>query len=135
MTVDTRPEAVALMGLAKAQAGSIDLLLQDSSLMKDAGYLKEMQAASHSVVDCLLEGLNKARPEQFQKNFLVIAKGFNAELRNLLIGCYKENHLNKKQYEKLLQANTVLEAKILSFIRQLQGLESETTTITTENKS
>ena len=135
MTMDKGPEAVALVQLAKAQATKVDQLFHNASLKEDTGYHKEMLAASHSIVDCLLEGLNTARPEQFQKNFLVIAKAFNTELRHLLNNSFNEKHLRQKKYEELSKANDALEATLVSFIRQLQGLDSTNTEISKEHKS
>ena len=132
--MDKRPEAVSLMQLAKAQVAKIDLLCQKASLKDDTAYHKEMQAASHSVVDCLLEGLNTGRPEQFQKNFLVIAKAFNNELQTLLLNSFNEKHLAQKKYDELSKANHVLDLQLVSFIRQLQGFDSTNTKISNEHK-
>lgn len=138
MATDAKPEAVELIGLAKAQAGEIDSLLQQASLTEDAGCYKGLQAASHSIVDCLLEGLDTSRHEQFQKNFLVIAKSFNTELQSMLVDCFNENHLSAGKHGSLAQRSTLLEKKILSFIRQLQSFpakDDEGTAVTTNNKS
>jgi hypothetical protein len=122
------------MQLAKTQAGEIDSLVQQSAA-GNATYYKELQVASHSVVDCLMEGLNKERPEQFQKNFLVIARSFNAELGTRLLDCLTEKHLSQKKYTALSQANKLLESKLISFTLQLQNDNSGTTTVTAKTKS
>lgn len=123
------------MRMAKEQAAKIDMLLQELSLKEDNVQHRELQAASHSIVDCLLEGLNETRPEQFQKNFLVIAKAFNTELSRLLLVFLNEKQLTKKKYEQFVETNTMFENNIASFIRQLQVYGNKTPDITTENKS
>jgi four helix bundle protein len=121
MTAINTPEAVALMQLAKTQANRVEQLLQHSSLLEDTGFYKEIQGAAHSVLDCLMEAFNKNRAEQFQKNFLVVAKTFNSELRTVVVDCFGKKHIDAEAAEALMQANSELENALISFLRKLQG--------------
>lgn len=121
MTVVATPEAVALMQLAKTQASHVDVLLQHPSLLEDTGFYKEIQSAAHSVLDCLMETFNKSGPKQFRKNFLVVAKTFNADLRSVLVDCLGKSNHDIKAAEGLIQANRELEKGLALFLKQMQG--------------
>lgn len=121
MTTNTKPEAKELMQLARVQAGDVDLLLRQSPLTEDTGLYKEMQAASHAVVACVRESQKKWKEEQFEKNFIVIGKSFNKELRTLTLDCFNEAYVSREKYDTLLAANQGLENKLVSFLRKLQN--------------
>lgn len=120
MTTNTTPDAVALMQLAKAQANAVDALLRHPALLEDTSFYKELQNASHSVIDCIVESLNNQRPGQFQKAFLVVAKTFNAELRSQAVDCFGKKQLQAEEADSLLQLNKQLESALVLYIQQLQ---------------
>ena len=79
-----------------------------------------MDASSGSVMDCIAEGFDRSGNSEF-KNFLIIAKGSNAEFRSQLYRCLDRKHIIKEKFDELHTKNIIIGNKLMSFIAYLQN--------------
>jgi hypothetical protein len=109
-----------LMQLAKAQLRDFEMITLITSLGSDAELRLHMQTTAAGVIDSIAEGVNPFQKETFRKNFLVIAKSYNAEYRLLLSQCLENEYVSLNQYDQHYQINRSLQDKLVSLIEDLQ---------------
>lgn len=128
MTALTKIQEQELLQLAKAQAEEIYVLLAKASFENETELKMLLQTAVNAVVNSVAESCNPFRLDEFRKNFLVVAKGFNSECRFLLHQCLEGEHCAFDKHHALVQQNALLENKIVAAIKQLQHSDNITQT-------
>jgi four helix bundle protein len=119
MATITRFEDLEIWQLARLQTNGFDALVETTPLAKNYELRNQMDASSGSVMDCIAEGFDRSGNAEF-KNFLLIAKGPNAEFRSQLYRCLDRNHITAQNFSELYEKNTMLGNKIMSFVSYLQ---------------
>jgi four helix bundle protein len=119
MATVTRFEDLEVWKLARKQVNDFDELVTTTSLGKNFELRNQMDASSGSVMDCIAEGFDRSGNQEF-KNFLLIAKGSNAEFRSQLYRCLDRKHIMNEKFEDLYTKNITLGNKLMSFIIYLQ---------------
>lgn len=119
MATITRFEDLETWQLARVQTNDYDAIVIEGTLSKDYKLRDQMNGSSGSVMDCIAEGFDRSGNSEF-KNFLIIAKGSNAEFRSQLYRCFDRKHISKERFDELYAKNITLGNKIMSFIAYLQ---------------
>ena len=114
-----------ILQLAKLQAEDFHRLFDISSLSGNVDLKVSLLTASTSVVNSIEEGFITHRTIEFRKNFLVIAKGLNGEIRTLLKELLEKEQFDLQQHNLITEKNTNLETKISALLQQLQGGEEK----------
>lgn len=120
MATITRFEDLEIWQLAFQQSKDFDLLVEGTTLGKDFELRNQMNASSGSVMDNIAEGFDRSGNNEF-KNFLLIAKGSNAEFRSQLYRCLNRKHISKEKFEELYSKNITAGNKIMSFVNYLHN--------------
>jgi four helix bundle protein len=120
MATITKFEDLEIWQLARVQTNDFDVLVETTSLGKNYELRNQMDASSGSVMDCIAEGFDRSGNSEF-KNFLVIAKGSNAEFRSQLYRCLDRKHIAKENFDELHAKNIMIGNKLMSFITYLQN--------------
>jgi len=122
MATITRFEDLEIWQLARIQAKEIHLLYSNGSLNKDYELHNQINASSGSVMDNIAEGFDRSGNKEFI-NFLIIAKGSNAETRSQLYRIYDRNHITNDIFNEMILKNEMLGKKIMTFIQYLRKSE------------
>jgi four helix bundle protein len=120
MATITKFEDLEIWQLARVQTNDFDELVDSTPLTKNYELRNQMDASSGSVMDCIAEGFDRSGNSEF-KNFLIIAKGSNAEFRSQLYRCLDRKHFTKEKFDELHAKNITLGNKLMSFITYLQN--------------
>lgn len=120
MATITKFEDLEIWQLARLQVNDFDLLVGTTGLGKNFELRNQMDASSGSVMDCIVEGFDISGNKEF-KNFLIIAKGSNAEYRSQLYRCLDRKHITKDKFDELVLKNIAIGNKLMSFITYLQN--------------
>jgi len=120
MATVTKFEDLEVWKLARLQVNDFDELVATTTLGKNYELRNQMDASSGSVMDCIAEGFDRSGNKEF-KNFLLIAKGSNAEFRSQLYRCLDREHITKEKFDDLYAKNIILGNKLMSFIVYLQN--------------
>mgnify|MGYP003529942096 CR=1 FL=1 len=120
MATITKFEDLEIWKFARVQTNDFDVLVETTSLGKNYELRNQMDASSGSVMDCIAEGFDRSGNSEF-KNFLVIAKGSNAEFRSQLYRCLDRKHITKEKFDELQTKNIMIGNKLMSFITYLQN--------------
>ena len=119
MATITRFEDLEIWKLAREQADEIHKMIKAEPLSRDFPLRDQMNASSGSVMDCIAEGFERSGTPEF-KNFLVISKGSNGELRSQLYRCFDRKYISEENLNKNLERNILLGKKLMTFIQYLQ---------------
>ncbi len=122
MATITKFEDLEIWQLARVQTNDFDYLVCNTPLAKNFELRNQMDASSGSVMDCIAEGFDRSGNSEF-KNFLIIAKGSNAEFRSQLYRCLDRKHINKEKFDELHKKNETIGNKLMAFITYLQKSE------------
>lgn len=120
MATITKFEDLEIWQLARVQTNDFDVLVETTPLGKNYELRNQMDASSGSFMDCIAEGFDRSGNSEF-KNFLVIAKGSNAEFRSQLYRSLDRKHIAKEKFDELHTKNIMLGNKLMSFITYLQN--------------
>lgn len=120
MATITKFEDLEIWQLARLQTNDFDVLVETTSLGKNYELRNQMDASSGSVMDCIAEGFDRSGNSEF-KNFLIIAKGSNAEFRSQLYRCLDRKHIAKEKFDELHAKNVIIGNKLMAFITYLQN--------------
>lgn len=112
-------EDLEIWQLARLQCNEFDKLVETTTLSRDYELRNQMNASSGSVMDCIAEGFERSGNSEF-KNFLLVAKGSNGELRSQLHRCFDRKHIVQERFDDLYAKNVILGNKIMSFVSYLQ---------------
>lgn len=113
-------EAEELLQMAKAQAERINAVNDLPSLPGQDEWQPLLLKAATAVVNSLSESFAPFQTESFAKNFLVIARGMNSEVRALLHQYREQEWLPLQIHRALCEKNEALAAKIKAVICRLQ---------------
>ncbi len=122
MSTITKFEDLEIWQLARQQAKEIYQYYSYGTFNKDFELLNQINAASGSVMDNIAEGFDRSGNKEFI-NFLIIAKGSNAETRSQLYRAFGRNHFIHEIFNELVSKNEVLVKKIMTFIQNLRKSE------------
>ena len=122
MATITKFEDLEIWQLARLQAKEIYLLYNDGTFSKDFELKNQINSASGSVMDNIAEGFDRSGNKEFT-NFLVIAKGSNAETRSQLYRAHDRNHLSLELLTEMITKNEILGKKIMTFLKYLKTTE------------
>lgn len=120
MATITKFEDLEIWQLARVQTNDFDVLVETTPLGKNYELRNQMDASSGSAMDNIAEGFDRSGNSEF-KNFLIIAKGSNAEFRSQLYRCLDRKHFSKEKFDELHAKNIILGNKLMSFITYLQN--------------
>jgi four helix bundle protein len=120
MATITKFEDLEIWQLAFQQCKDFDLLVEETSLTKNFELRNQMDASSGSVMDNIAEGFDRSGNNEF-KNFLLIAKGSNAEFRSQLYRCLNRKHISQEKFDELQASNITLGNKIMAFVSYLHS--------------
>lgn len=120
MATITKFEDLEIWQLARVQTNDFDVLVETTLLGKNYELRNQMDASSGSAMDNIAEGFDRSGNSEF-KNFLIIAKGSNAEFRSQLYRCLDRKHFSKEKFDELHAKNIMIGNKLMSFITYLQN--------------
>jgi four helix bundle protein len=93
-------------------------LMQAGCLNGDAPLRDQMNRSSGSVMDNIAEGFDRFSRADF-RNFLVVARGSNAEFRSQCYRCKDRGHMTEAEADHFIRETRHLGIKINSLIRHL----------------
>lgn len=118
MATISRFEDLDIWQLARTQAQEIYQLTQTGSFAKDFSLKDQINASAGSVMDNIAEGFERFSNREFRQ-FLVISKGSNGEVRSQLYRALDHHHITLETMTSRLNYSVMLGNKIKSFIDYL----------------
>lgn len=122
MATITKFEDLEIWQLARQQANEIFILYSKEPFNKDFELKNQINAACGSVMDNIAEGFDRSGNKEFS-NFLLIAKGSNAEIRSQLYRAFDRNYFSSQIFTEMKIKNETLGGKIMAFIKYLRSSE------------
>ena len=122
MATITKFEDLEIWQLARQQANDIYILYNKEPFNKDFELRNQINSAGGSVMDNIAEGFDRSGNKEFS-NFLIIAKGSNAETRSQLYRAFDRNYISANIFNEIRMKNEILGSKIMSFIKYLKSSE------------
>ena len=122
MATITKFEDLEIWQLARQQANDIYILYNKEPFNKDFELRNQINSAGGSVMDNIAEGFDRSGNKEFS-NFLIIAKGSNAETRSQLYRAFDRNYISANIFNEIRLKNEILGSKIMSFIKYLKSSE------------
>ena len=120
MATITKFEDLEIWKMAREQANSIFIITKVDDFKKDYSLTNQINAASGSVMDNIAEGFERFSNKEFRQ-FLVIAKGSNAEVRSQLYRAFDKKYIDMDLLNLRLEFSNHIGNKIKSFIDYLQS--------------
>lgn len=129
MATVRRFEELEIWQMAREQARSLFTLATKGDFSKDYSFRNQIMAASGSVMDNIAEGFDRFSKKEFLQ-FLVIAKGSNAEVRSQIYRAYDFGYFSNEEFESKLAFTERISIKLNALIRYLRNskLSSKPTT-------
>ncbi len=122
MATITKFEDLEIWQLARQQANDIYILYNKEPFNKDFELRNQINSAGGSVMDNIAEGFDRSGNKEFS-NFLIIAKGSNAETRSQLYRAFDRNYISANIFNEIRMKNEIFGSKIMSFIKYLKSSE------------
>ncbi len=120
MATITKFEDLEIWKMAREQANSVFQLTRNEDFKKYFSLTNQINAASGSVMDNIAEGFERFSNKEFRQ-FLVIAKGSNAEVRSQLYRAFDKKYIDMDLLNLRLEFSNHIGNKIKSFIDYLQS--------------
>ncbi len=120
MATISRFEDLEIWLLAREQSKNVDTIIKSTPLNVDYELKNQISRSSGSVMDNIAEGFERSGNMEF-KNFIIISKGSNGEVRSQLYRALDRNHISQDQFNLLCEKNIVLGNKLMAFIKYLQN--------------
>lgn len=117
-------EDMEIWKLARHQCIEIREQLLQTEFSKDWELKNQINASSGSVMDNIAEGFERSGNKEF-RNFLIIAKGSNGEVRSQLYRAFDRNYISQEKFEELKNKCVTLSKKITAFIKYLKNSEEK----------
>ena len=122
MATITKFEDLEIWQLARQQAINLYILYKQEPFKSDFELRNQINAASGSVMDNIAEGFDRSGNKEFF-NFLIIAKGSNAETRSQLYRAFDRTYITEDTLTQMKAKNETLGSKIMAFIKYLRTTE------------
>ena len=122
MATITKFEDLEIWQLARQQANDIYILCKQEPFKSDFELRNQINAASGSVMDNIAEGFDRSGNKEFS-NFLIIAKGSNAETRSQLYRAFDRVYIAQDIHIQMKTKNEILGSKIMAFLKYLKTSE------------
>lgn len=122
MATITKFEDLEIWQLARKQANDIYILYNKEPFNKDFELRNQINSAGGSVMDNIAEGFDRSGNKEFS-NFLIIAKGSNAETRSQFYRAFDRNYISPNIFNEIRMKNEILGSKIMSFLKYLRQSE------------
>ncbi|MEP7164612.1 MAG: four helix bundle protein [Ferruginibacter sp.] len=119
MATITKFEELEIWRLARQQANDIYILCSKEPFNRDFQLKNQVNRSSGSVMDNIAEGFDRSGNKEFV-NFLIIAKGSNAETRSQLYRAFDRNYIDTDIFTEMKTKNENLGGKIMSFLKYLK---------------
>ncbi len=110
---------------ARAQCQQLFELIETRRLDNDTPLRDQMNRSSGSAMDNIAEGFDRFSKADF-RNFLVIARGSNAEFRSQCYRCKDRGYMTTEQAEQFIREARHLGIKINSMIQYLDRSDYKT---------
>lgn len=120
MATVRRFEDLEIWQLARTQAREIYKLTQTGSFSKDFDIKNQINSAAGSTMDNIAEGFERFSNKEFRQ-FLIISKGSNGEVRSQLYRALDRNHISEEILTTRLEFSIMLGNKIKAFIDYLHS--------------
>ena len=122
MATITKFEDLEIWQLARQQPIDIYILYKLEPFKSDFELRNQINAASGSVMDNIAEGFDRSGNKEFS-NFLIIAKGSNAETRSQLYRAFDRIYITEDTLTQMKTKNETLGSKMMAFIKYLRTTE------------
>lgn len=83
---------------------------------RDFGFKDQIQRASISIMSCIAEGFDRHSNNELIQ-FMVIARGSNAEVKSLLYAASDIGYISKEQFQRLFSRCEKISSLLNGFIR------------------
>jgi four helix bundle protein len=113
-------EELEIWKMARDQANEIYKLTQADKFSRDFALKDQINAAAGSVMDNIAEGFERYSNKEFSQ-FLVIAKGSNAEVRSQLFRARDRNYISDSILSERIDFSTLIGKKIKTLFDYLQS--------------
>jgi four helix bundle protein len=123
MATITKFEDLEIWQMARIQANEVYNLSKE--FKTDFDLINQINAAAGSVMDNIAEGFERFSKNEF-KQFLIIAKGSNAEVRSQLYRAFDKKYFVESILQTRLDYSETIGKKIYSFINYLISTEYKT---------
>jgi four helix bundle protein len=125
MATIKRFEDLEVWQMAREQAKEVYKLTLEDGFNRDFSIRNQINSSPGSVMDNIAEGFERYSNKEFSQ-FLVIAKGSNAEVRSQLYRANDRKHISNELLEKRLDFSTLIGKKIKALMDYLQTTNFKT---------
>ena len=117
MATITKFEELEIWQMARLQCNHISALVKN--FKSEYALINQINASSGSVMDNIAEGFERYSTKEFTQ-FLVIAKGSNAEVRSQLYRAFDKEYITETELNENILFSETLGKRINAFISYLK---------------